>query len=97
MIFYYIFANSYYPPIDIEIERINYQAKIVYKIEIPKGKDKPYQTYKHQFLIRIGSTNRIATQAELMRLFQQSCVDRTSIKDFNLNKIVCKKIILKVY
>ncbi len=90
-----IARNNVNPPIDIEIERIDYQTKIVYKIEIPKGKDKPYQTYQHQFLIRIGSTNRIATQAELMRLFQQSgafhydqiAVDRTSIKDLNLNKI----------
>jgi ATP-dependent DNA helicase RecG len=90
-----IARNNVNPPIDIEIERINYQTKIVYKIEIPKGKDKPYQTYQHQFLIRIGSTNRIATQAELMRLFQQSgvfhydqiAVDRTSIKNLNLNKI----------
>jgi ATP-dependent DNA helicase RecG len=90
-----IARNNVNPPINIEIERINYQTKIVYKIEIAKGKDKPYQTYQHQFLIRIGSTNRIATQAELMRLFQQSgvfhydqiAVDRTSIKDLNLNKI----------
>ncbi|WP_069470148.1 RNA-binding domain-containing protein [Candidatus Marithrix sp. Canyon 246] len=90
-----IARNNVNPPIDIEIEQIHYHNKLIYKVEIAKGKDKPYQTYKHQFLIRIGSTNRIATQAELMRLFQQSgvfhydqiAVDRTSIKDLNLNKI----------
>lgn len=46
-------------------------------------------------LVRVGSTNRIATQAELMRLFQQSGmfhydlqgVDKTSIRDLNLAKI----------
>jgi predicted HTH transcriptional regulator len=34
-------------------------------IEIPKGNQRPYQTTDHQFLVRVGSTNRVATQAEL--------------------------------
>jgi len=83
------------PPIDPKIEIIDFQGKSIVKIEIEKGKDKPYQTNKHQFLIRVGSTNRTATQAELMRLFQQSGVfhydrlgvDGTSIKDLNFSKI----------
>lgn len=67
----------------------------VLHIRVPKGVDKPYQTSKHQFLIRVGSTNRTATQAELMRLFQQSGVfhfdatgvDGTTIQSLNLYKL----------
>ena len=83
------------PPIDPKIENIGFQGKSIIIIELEKGKDKPYQTNKHQFLIRVGSTNRTATHAELMRLFQQSGVfhydrlgvDGTSIKDLNFSKI----------
>ncbi len=83
------------PPIVPKIEKSIFQGKNIIKIDIGKGRDKPYQTNKHQFLIRVGSTNRTATQAELMRLFQQSGVyhydkqgiDATSIKDLNLAKI----------
>ena len=83
------------PPLEIEIEKRSYQQKKIIKVTIPKGKNKPYQTNKHQFLIRIGSTNRVATQAELMRLFQQSGafhydligIDNTGIRELNLSKI----------
>ena len=60
------------PPIQtvINFEKINNQD--IVHVEVPKGKDKPYQTNKHQYLVRVGSTNRIASPQELMRLFQQS-------------------------
>ena len=53
------------------------------------------KNYEEWVLIRVGSTNRVATQAELMRLFQQSGmfhydlqgVERTSIRDLNLAQI----------
>ena len=90
-----IARTSVIPAINIAIEKINYNDKNVYKIEVGKGKDKPYQTNKHHFLIRVGSTNRIATQAELMRLFQSSGVfhydrlgiESSSIRDINLNQV----------
>jgi len=64
-------------------------------IEVPKGKDKPYQTNKFQFLIRVGSTNRVATQTELLRLFQHSGalhydklgVERTNESILNYSKV----------
>ncbi|HMP29279.1 MAG TPA: ATP-binding protein, partial [Saprospiraceae bacterium] len=64
-------------------------------VEVPKGKDKPYQTNKNQFLIRVGSTNRIATQQEIQRLFQNSgffhfdsvAVEKSNIKDIDLNRL----------
>ncbi len=56
-----------------------------------KGNDKPYQT-GDKYLIRVGSTNRMATQPELMRLFQLSGVfhydalpvNNATINDLNM-------------
>jgi ATP-dependent DNA helicase RecG len=90
-----IARNNIVPAVQIDYSEIVIQDKTVGVLGIPKGKDKPYQTLNHRFLIRVGSTNRVATQAELMRLFQQSGVfhydamgvDGTSIIDLNLTKI----------
>lgn len=90
-----IARNNVIPAIDIKFENIIVENKTIIAVSIPKGKDKPYQTLSNQFLIRIGSTNRVATQAELMRLFQQSgvfhydgiAIENTDIKQLNLNKI----------
>jgi len=87
--------NNVIPAAQIQYNEIEIQNKKIGLLEIPKGKDKPYQTLNHQFLIRVGTTNRVTTQAELMRLFQQSgvfhydavSVDNTSIADLNLTKI----------
>lgn len=83
------------PGLDVSIDRAELDGKAILVIDIPKGRDKPYQTRQNQFLIRIGSTNRTATQGELMRLFQQSGmfhfdlqpVERTSITDLNFTKL----------
>ncbi|MEZ5535988.1 MAG: putative DNA binding domain-containing protein [Thiolinea sp.] len=83
------------PGLDVGLRMTQLEGKFVLVIDVPKGNDKPYQTHKNQFLIRIGSTNRTATQGELMRLFQQSGmfhfdlqpVERTSIRDLNFTKL----------
>jgi ATP-dependent DNA helicase RecG len=90
-----IARNNVIPAVQIQYNEIDIQNKKIGVLEVSKGKDKPYQTNKHQFLLRVGSTNRVATQAELMHLFQQSGVfhydsigvDNTSIADLNLTKI----------
>lgn len=69
--------------------------KTILVIDIPKGNQKPYQTNDNKFLVRVGSTNRTATQPELMRLFQQSgffhydlvSVFESSERDLNLTQI----------
>lgn len=81
--------------LDVGIEMIRSDGKAVLVVDVPKGSDKPYQTQQNQFLIRVGSTNRTATQGELMRLFQQSGmfhfdlqpVERTTISDLNFTKL----------
>lgn len=42
------------------------------KICIPKGLDRPYYTSRNKYYIRVGSTKRIASREELIRLFQAS-------------------------
>lgn len=90
-----IARNNIIPAIDVQVEKLVLDDKGIVVVSVPKGKDKPYQTLNHQFLVRVGSTNRVATQPELMRLFQQSGVfhydaiglENSSIKNINLNKI----------
>jgi ATP-dependent DNA helicase RecG len=90
-----IVRNNVIPPLQVSSTIVEVAEKKVFLIEVPKGKDKPYQTNKFQFLIRIGSTNRVATQAELLRLFQQSGalhydkigIDHTSISSLNFAKL----------
>ena len=70
-------------------------GKKIALVIIPKGKDKPYQTRDGKYLIRVGTTNRVATQPELLRLFQTSGVfhydltpvPRTGMKDLNLTRV----------
>lgn len=90
-----IARNNIIPAIDLQVESLEVDGENIVVVSVPKGRDKPYQTLNHQFLIRVGSTNRVATQAELMRLFQKSGVfhfdatgvENSSIKQVNLNKI----------
>ncbi|KOR32242.1 hypothetical protein TI05_08490 [Achromatium sp. WMS3] len=42
----------------------------VAKIIIPKGEDRPYYTSRNRYYIRVGTTKRIASREELVRLFQ---------------------------
>nr|VFJ56056.1 MAG: ATP-dependent DNA helicase RecG [Candidatus Kentron sp. DK] len=62
------------PPIRVTVHTIEIEQKRVLWVAIPKGQDRPYQTRRSQYLIRVGSTNRTATQGELLRLFQAAGV-----------------------
>lgn len=83
------------PAIQVLIQIEKYLDKNILHIEVPKGKDKPYQTNKNQYLIRVGTTNRTASQTELLRMFQQAGVFhfdatgvyKTKISDLNWSKL----------
>ena len=83
------------PPIQVTINIEASNNRDVIHIEVPKGKDKPYQTNKNQYLVRVGTTNRTASPQELLRLFQQAGVfhfdatgvPKTSINDLNASKL----------
>lgn len=57
------------PPIDIGFQWHHQDQRRIAQIDIPKGRDKPYQVAGKYFL-RVGSTTRQASQGELLRLFQ---------------------------
>lgn len=90
-----IARNNVIPAIDCKIEYTavileSNQNKKVLQITVPKGKDKPYQTNRSQYLVRVGSTNRVASVHELMRLFQQSGVfhfDSTTVQGARLSSV----------
>ncbi|MGK5091523.1 RNA-binding domain-containing protein [Deltaproteobacteria bacterium TL4] len=90
-----IARNNVIPPIAPEVQKLTFKGNHVYAVQIERGKEKPYQTNDFKYYIRVGSTNRIATQTELMRLFQASGmfhydavpVPKTTWKDLNLSKI----------
>jgi len=90
-----IARNNINPAIIITYQQFEIYDKTIAIINVPKGKDKPYQTLDGKYYIRVGSTNRIASIAELMRLFQESGIFhydllgivRTSIKSLNFNII----------
>ncbi|MCB1190086.1 MAG: putative DNA binding domain-containing protein [Leptospiraceae bacterium] len=83
------------PAIEIEYQELSLMNKKVGIVFVPKGKDKPYQTNDGKFYIRVGSTNRMASINELMRLFQQSGVfhfdataaEETSMSSLNFSKL----------
>lgn len=90
-----ISRTSVIPSIIPEYQEIEIDNKKIVILTIIKGKNKPYQTNDNKFLVRVGSTNRTATQVELLRLFQQSGffhydlvgVPQTSIQSLNLSQI----------
>ncbi len=90
-----IARNNVIPSICTDFSLILVDERKIAVIIIPKGKDRPYQTTDGKYLIRVGTTNRVATQPELLRLFQASGafhydltpVHRTGIRDLNLTRL----------
>lgn len=68
-----IARSSVVPALSVLYDEVELKGKRLGVITVPKGADKPYQT-GDKYLMRVGSTNRVATQSELMRLFQMSGV-----------------------
>ncbi len=83
------------PPIHPEYDPFEIQERQVACVRIPRGKDKPYYTTRHKYFIRIGSTKRVASHEELMRLFQASgafhyditAVGRAKMTDLDMGQI----------
>lgn len=87
-----IARNNVIPAIDCSVyyDTLTNNETRMCVVDVPKGKDKPYQTNKTQYLVRVGSTNRVASAQELMRLFQQSGAfhyDATPVSGSNINEL----------
>lgn len=79
------------PPIHPTYEALTLGGCSVARIGIPKGPDRPYYTSRHRYYVRVGSTKRVASREELLRLFQASglfhydTVEVTSAQKSQLN------------
>ncbi len=90
-----IARNNVIPSIRTDFSLITIGDKKIAVVLVPKGKDKPYQTKDGKYYIRVGSTNRITTQTELLRLFQATGafhydltpVPGTGLNDLNFAKL----------
>lgn len=63
------------PPVQPEYEEIITSGEKYNKvacIKVGKGIDRPYYTSRNKYYIRVGTTKRIASREELIRLFQAS-------------------------
>ena len=90
-----IARNNVIPSLNVDCFLARIGEKDVVGAIVPKGADKPYQTTDGKFYVRVGSTNRVATQLELLRLFQAggvfhydlTSVPGTDVKDLNYSKL----------
>ena len=60
------------PPLCPTYQEMEIEGVMVAQIAIAKGVDRPYYTSRNRYFIRVGSTKRIASREELVRLFQAS-------------------------
>ena len=87
--------NNCIPNIIPAFQSIEIDGKTIAVITISKGLNKPYYTTDHKYYLRVGTTKRIASREELLRLFEAngalhfdiSPVEDTSIKDLNLDVV----------
>ncbi len=90
-----ICRTSCIPTVQPVYEHVEVEGRQVARLQIPRGKDRPYYTSRHKYFIRVGSSKRFASHEELMRLFQASGafhydlteVNRTQITDLDVGQI----------
>lgn len=83
------------PPLLPKYDEFEIDGKRVARITIDSGPDKPYYTSRNRYYIRVGTTKRIASREELIRLFQVSGaihydiveVARARVNDLDLGSI----------
>ena len=87
--------NNCIPNIIPSYQNIEMDGKTIAVVTIHKGLNKPYYTTDHKYYIRVGTTKRIASREELLRLFEAngalhfdiSPVRDTTIKDLDTEVI----------
>ena len=60
--------NNVIPPINVDYTESVLEGKKIGIIQVPKGKDSPYQDSSGRFYVRVGSTNRIASSVSYTHL-----------------------------
>lgn len=87
--------NNCIPHLIPAFEKYEIDGRCVAVLNIPKGISKPYYTNENKYFIRVGTTKRIATKDELLRLFESngsfhydiSPQAGTTIRDLNIEVI----------
>lgn len=87
--------NNCIPNIIPVFQSVEIDGKTIAIVTISKGLNKPYYTTDHKYYLRVGTTKRLASREELLRMFEVngalhfdiSPVEDTSIKDLNLDVI----------
>ncbi|MBF0232161.1 MAG: putative DNA binding domain-containing protein [Desulfamplus sp.] len=69
-----ICRNNISPPIIPIYETILIEEKCIARITIPEGIEKPYRTIQGKHFLRVGSTKRLSSREELLRLYQNAIV-----------------------
>jgi len=95
--------NNIIPPVIPEYETIVINEKWISRITVSEGIEKPYRTVQGKHFIRAGSTKRIASREELVRLHQNAMVlhidnrpvPGTGIDIIDMEKV--KQFFLNVY
>lgn len=90
-----ICRNNCIPNITPLYESIETEGRRIAVITVPKGLNKPYYTADNKYYVRVGTTKRIASKEELLRLFEASGslhfdispIEGTSIKDLYIDVI----------
>jgi ATP-dependent DNA helicase RecG len=90
-----ICRNNCIPNISPGFQSVDIDGQTVAVVIVGKGLNKPYYTTDHKYYIRVGTTKRIASREELLRLFEASGslyfdispVADTSIKDLSLDVV----------
>lgn len=85
-----IARNNVQPPVQVKTEAHTIEGKTIVEVRIEKGRDRPYQDNSGRFYVRVGSTNRMASLPELMRLFQEGGFyhfDKTEVEDADLRSL----------
>lgn len=90
-----ICRNNILPPLIPMFETTTVDGKVIARIQVSEGLEKPYQTASGKYMIRVGSTKRNSSRQELLRLFQNAGVVHidgkpvpgASKQDLDLDKI----------
>lgn len=61
-----ICRSAVIPPLSPLFEEFEVDGKKVARIVIEKGVDRPYYTSRNRYLVRVGSTKRVASREELI-------------------------------
>ncbi len=83
------------PPLQPDYTELEIEGQRVGRLRINSGQDKPYYTNRHRYFIRVGTTRRVASREELIRLFQaggaihydQVEVAQAALSDLDLGRI----------